>query len=84
MGWANSSVRKPEELPRLNSTKGRGVVSEEPLDAALHPSDRLPLSPTSSTAQAEFSGRSPSARNSRGARPKCHSPRAPLVCKQCL
>ncbi|BDA45665.1 probable lipid droplet phospholipase 1 at N-terminal half [Coccomyxa sp. Obi] len=66
VGWANSSLRKPEELPRLNSTKGRGVVSEQPLEAALHPSDRLPLSPTSSTAKAEFPGRSLSARNSRG------------------
>ena len=73
VGWANSSLRKPEELPRLNSTKGRGVVSEDPLDAALHPSDRLPLSPTSSTAQAEFSGRLTSARSSRGVRPNCHS-----------
>ncbi len=44
MGWANSSLRLPEELPILD-TKGRGVVCEAPLDDALHPSDRLPLSP---------------------------------------
>jgi len=38
VGWANSSIRHPAELPVISpDTKLRGVIREEPLEAALHP-----------------------------------------------
>lgn len=56
VGWANSSLRRPQELPRIPTDRGHGVVCEDPLECAMHPSDRLPLSPTSSnTAEASSS-----------------------------
>ncbi len=42
MGWANSSLRAPKDLPDASNIKGKGVVLETPLEDALHPSDRLP------------------------------------------
>ena len=36
MGWANSSVRHPDELPDLGDlTEARGIVREDPPEAAL-------------------------------------------------
>lgn len=38
VGWANSSIRHPNELPVIDpQTKLRGVIREDPLQAALHP-----------------------------------------------
>lgn len=38
MGWANSSIRHPNELPVISpETKLNGVIREDPLEAALHP-----------------------------------------------
>lgn len=38
VGWANSSIRHPDELPVIDpQTKLRGVIREDPLQAALHP-----------------------------------------------
>lgn len=38
VGWANSSIRHPDELPVISpKTKLRGVIREDPLHAALHP-----------------------------------------------
>ena len=39
MGWANSSLRRPEELPYLGTLQdlkdAKGVVREDPVEAAL-------------------------------------------------
>ena len=36
VGWANSSVRHPDELPDLGDlTQARGIVREDPPEAAL-------------------------------------------------
>lgn len=43
VGWANSSLRLPKDLPDASNVKGKGVVMETPLEDALHPSDRLPV-----------------------------------------
>ena len=70
MGWANASLRMPEELPRLAAdTKGRGVVCEAPLDEGLHPSDCLPLSPCKRDESS--SAAVTSARNSKGGTHSC-------------
>ena len=38
VGWANSSIRHPDELPVISpETRLRGVIREDPLQAALHP-----------------------------------------------
>ncbi len=38
VGWANSSIRHPDELPVIApETRLRGVIREDPLQAALHP-----------------------------------------------
>ncbi len=38
MGWANSSIRHPDELPVISpETRLMGVIREDPLQAALHP-----------------------------------------------
>ncbi|KAL0039127.1 hypothetical protein WJX77_008695 [Trebouxia sp. C0004] len=38
VGWANSSIRHPDELPVISpGTRLRGVIREDPLPAALHP-----------------------------------------------
>lgn len=38
MGWANSSIRHPDELPEISAEAQRkGVIREEPLQAAMHP-----------------------------------------------
>ena len=38
VGWANSSVRHPDELPVISpGTKLNGIIREDPLEAALHP-----------------------------------------------
>ena len=58
VGWANSSLRAPKNLPEVSNIKGKGIVLETPLEDALHPSDRHPansegaagLRETSSTA----------------------------------
>jgi pimeloyl-ACP methyl ester carboxylesterase len=34
VGWANSSLRRVEELPHIPTPKGRGVVREDPLEWA--------------------------------------------------
>lgn len=36
VGWANASLRYPEELPQLPAP-GKGVVREDPLDAGFSP-----------------------------------------------
>lgn len=42
VGWANSSVRHPDELPDLGDlTEARGIVREDPPRAALWPSGSL-------------------------------------------
>ena len=74
VGWANSSLRLPEELPLLDAP-GRGVVAEAPIEDALHPSDRLPLSPGRG---GDAPGQTPapaasSGRNSRGAGYRMHA-----------
>ena len=43
VGWANSSLRLPKDLPDVSRIKGRGIVLETPLEDALHPSDRAPV-----------------------------------------
>jgi hypothetical protein len=40
VGWANSSLRLPKDLPDVSRIKGRGIVLETPLEDALHLSDR--------------------------------------------
>ncbi len=38
VGWANSSIRHPDELPVISpETRLRGVIREDSLQAALHP-----------------------------------------------
>ena len=38
VGWANSSIRHPDELPVISpETRLKGVIREDPLQAALHP-----------------------------------------------
>lgn len=38
VGWANSSIRHPDELPIISpGTKLNGIIREDPLEAALHP-----------------------------------------------
>ncbi|KAL0047250.1 hypothetical protein WJX82_010803 [Trebouxia sp. C0006] len=38
VGWANSSIRHPDELPVISpETRLRGVIREDPLQAALQP-----------------------------------------------
>ena len=38
MGWANSSIRHPDELPVISpGTKLNGIIRADPLEAALHP-----------------------------------------------
>ena len=38
VGWANSSIRHPDELPEISAEAQRkGVIREEPLQAAMHP-----------------------------------------------
>ena len=38
VGWANSSIRHPDELPVIDpETKLRGVIREDPIQAALPP-----------------------------------------------
>ncbi|GAB4821319.1 hypothetical protein N2152v2_008365 [Parachlorella kessleri] len=39
VGWANSSLRTISELPKLKG-RGRGVMREDPLEAAWHPQER--------------------------------------------
>lgn len=53
VGWANSSLRLPEDLPRLD-TRGRGVVLEEPLQAAFSPGGPFPA-PSSASASSGIS-----------------------------
>ena len=37
VGWANSSIRHPDELPEIDSAMQRkGVIREEPLQAGMH------------------------------------------------
>lgn len=37
MGWANSSIRHPDELPVISpGTKLNGIVRADPMEAALH------------------------------------------------
>lgn len=37
MGWANSSIRHPDELPVISpGTKLNGIIRADPLEAALH------------------------------------------------
>ena len=50
VGWANSSLRAPKDLPDVSSIRGRGVVLETPLEDALHPSDRRPAGPERTSA----------------------------------
>lgn len=39
VGWANSSIRHPAELPYLGELKfAKGIVREDPLQAGLWPS----------------------------------------------
>ena len=42
VGWANSSLRAPKDLPDVSNIRGRGIVLEAPLEHALHLSDRRP------------------------------------------
>ena len=85
VGWANSSLRLPGELPVLG-TPGRGVVCEAPLEDALHASDRLPLSPGRGgehpAAQAPAAAASSAGRNSKGAG-AWSSSAAPLLTTTC-
>lgn len=56
VGWANSSLRAPRDLPDVSRVKGRGVVLETPLEDALHPSDRAPAGDQAQAAEAGESG----------------------------
>ena len=40
MGWANASLRYPQELPEL-SAPGKGVVREDPIEAGFSPTASL-------------------------------------------
>lgn len=43
MGWANSSVRHPDELPDLgNLVEARGVVRADAIQRAIDPPERGP------------------------------------------
>ena len=41
VGWANSSLRAPKDLPDVSNIKGKGIVLETPLEDALHSSNRV-------------------------------------------
>ena len=52
MGWANSSIRHPNELPVISpGTKLNGVIREDPLEAALHPQHAAEFRRASGSAQ---------------------------------
>ena len=64
VGWANSSLRAPKDLPDVSSIRGRGIVLETPLEDALHPSDRRPAGPEHSAASSRSTGTSAPSRAS--------------------
>ena len=64
VGWANSSLRAPKDLPDVSSIRGRGIVLETPLEDALHPSDRRPAGPEHPAASFRSTGTSLSGRAS--------------------
>ncbi len=48
MGWANASVRDTTELPHLSpEQEAKGVVREDPIEAALHPKHRRQMASAS-------------------------------------
>ena len=84
VGWANSSLRAPKDLPDVSSIRGRGIVLETPLEDALHPSDRRAAGPEHPAASSRSTGTSAHGRASElPSLTTSHGPKPRQICRWC-